>query len=375
MRLTPTGRSLLAGCSVTLVVGFALGVGALVAVAVAGFALTALAAVVVIEAPQVEVGRTASPLEVDRGSPASVTLRFTGASRHRPRPFTVLESVAGETRSAAIAPVPIGQQVEIAYDLDTSRRGLLDAGPLRLVRRDPFGLVSAERVVGGVATVAVRPRRLHLRMLPSGRLRDLEGPTREVSEGSSSFHQLREYVPGDDLRHIHWRTTARTGELVVKELVDTTRPEVVVILDNRVEVTDEADFEEAVDIAASVLHAAETDGFPTRLLFADGHDDVGLDGLPLPHVDRLTRVVRSEADSVEVMARELRGRGRSLIFVTGSLASPDLQIVGVLARQFSPVYLVSVVGRRTAPFVSPPGVTGVACASADAFAAEWAVLR
>ena len=103
------------------------------------------------------------------------------------------------------------------------------------------------------------------------------------SEGTASFHQLREYVPGDDLRRIHWRSTAKTGDLLVKQMVDTTRPELVVVLDNRTSAIGADDFEHAVEIAASILKAAEDDDFPTTLLFADGTDDLDLDGQPIPH--------------------------------------------------------------------------------------------
>ena len=108
----------------------------------------------------------------------------------------------------------------------------------------------------------MRPRRHPLGLLPSGRLRDLEGPTREVSKGTASFHQLREYVPGDDMRHIHWRTSARTGTLMVKQLVDTTRPEIVVIVDNRLSAVDADDFEEVVEVAASILAGGRGRGLP-----------------------------------------------------------------------------------------------------------------
>ncbi|MGY6499719.1 MAG: DUF58 domain-containing protein [Acidimicrobiales bacterium] len=376
MRLTPTGVGTLAGSILLVAVGLPSGLAPLVALGVAGILVVCLAWLVVIEAPRVGVTRRASPGEVDRGSPAVVSLELTGASRHRPRPFTAIESVGGEQRSAALPAIPPGDIVPLTYELDTSRRGTIVAGPLVLLRADPFGLVTARRSVGGTCAVAVRPRRHHLRMLPSGRLRDLEGPTRELSQGTASFHQLREYVPGDDLRHIHWRTTARTGDLAVKQLVDTTRPEVVVILDTRLDATAEADdFESAVDIAASIIHAAETDGFPTQLLFTDGHNDSGTDGLPLPHLARLTDVARTTGDSMDEMAQALRGRGRSLVFITGELSAPDLHLVGSVARRFAPAYLISVVRHRAAPFVSPPGVIGVPCSDAEAFVAEWSAMR
>ena len=135
------------------------------------------------------------------------------------------------------------------------------------------------------------------------------------------------------------------------------------------------DFEHVVEVAASVLQAAEQDGFPTQLLFADGSNDPTVDGIPAAHLERLTVVERSGSDSLVELADALRARGRSLIVVTGELDAVDLQLVGRIGRDFSPAYLVSVVAERTAPFVAPPGMTRIACASAEAFVAEWAALR
>jgi uncharacterized protein (DUF58 family) len=377
VKLTAVGRGLVLSCLVLFVVGLVLGLAAILALATAGLALVLLAITAVVETPAVSVTRTASPPEVSRHAPATVTLEFRASTRRRPRPFTVIETVAGEARAAAMPALAPGEVAPLTYVLNTSKRGTVTAGPMLLRRTDPFGLVVAERKVTGSVAVAVRPRRHPLRMLPTGRQRDLEGPTREVSQGSASFHQLREYVPGDDLRHIHWRTSARTGTLVVKQLVDTTKPEVVVIVDNRRTTMTEADFEEAVEIAASLLHAAEAEGFPTQLLFADGDngDVTALDGGALSHLDRLTDVRLSDDDSLLELAEALRARGRSLVFLTGDLGAGDLSLVARIARGFSPAYLVSVVGTRTAPFVAPPGVTGIACADASAFVAQWGALR
>lgn len=374
MQLTKVGFGLAVSSLVLLVAGIGLGSGAAIALAIGGLALVALGVTAVVESPPVSVARSATPVEVERDAPATVTLSFTPASRRRQRPFTVIETVAGVRRVAAMPALAPGRVTPLTYDVDTSRRGAVTAGPLLLRRMDAFGLVVADRSVSGSVAILVRPRRHHLRMLPTGRQRDLEGPTREVSQGSASFHQLREYVPGDDLRHIHWKTSARTGTLVVKQLVDTTKPEIVVIVDNRATAVQEDEFEEVVEIAASILHAADQDGFPSQLLFADGDPGRTVDGA-ISHLDRLTDVGRTGDDSLLELAEALRARGRSLVFVTGELSAPDLTLVARIANGFSPAYLVSVVARRTGPFVAPPGVRGIACADAREFASRWAAQR
>lgn len=374
MRLTGLGSGLLATSAALLVAGFALRLGMLIGLALGFVLLVFLAATIVVESPAVSVSRSVSSREVERSAPARVTLGFR-ALRRRQSLFSVIETVAGEPRVATMPAIDRGRTLHLTYDLDTSRRGIVTAGPAVLRRSDPFGLVVADRRVSGTASVLVRPRRHHIRMLPTGRQRDLEGPTREVSAGSASFHQLREYVPGDDLRHIHWRTSARTGSLVVKQLVDTTKPEVVVIADNRASAVREEDFEEIVEVAASLLHAADQDGFPSLLLFSDGNSDPGLGRPSLAHLDRLTDVRLSESDSLSSLADALRARGRSLVLVTSEPSASDLTLIARIARGFHPAFLVSVSSHREVPFVAPPGVGGIAVASAAEFAAHWGALR
>jgi uncharacterized protein (DUF58 family) len=324
--------------------------------------------------PAVRVARTAEPAEVERGAMAVVTHEFRIVPRRRSRPFTVIETVDGELRTAVMPAIESGATVPLRYGLDTSRRGYVVTGPLTLRRSDRFGLVCADRRISGTCAVAVRPRRHAVRALPSGRLRDLEGPTREISEGSASFHQLRHYVPGDDLRRIHWRTTARTGTLTVRQLVDTSRPELVLIVDNRRSAVAPDDFEQVVEVAASLLHAAERDGFPTQVLFT-GRAEHGPRTDAMPALDRLTAVSVTGDGSLLELAEALRARGRSLVLVTGELSASDLALVGRITRRFSPAYLVSVVAGRTTPFVAPPGVQAVVCASAEEFVARWQAVR
>jgi uncharacterized protein (DUF58 family) len=374
MRLTTLGRGFLGGGLVLVAAGALLGVPVVVTVGVFMLTLVGGAAVLVAEVPDVSVARAAIPTEVDRGGPAEIRLRFRSMSTRRPRPLTVIETVDGQQRLATIGPIPAQGTDELAYAVPTGRRGVVRAGPLVVRRSDPFGLVTADRRFTSTCTVSVRPRHYALRMLPSGRQRDLEGPTRERSEGTASFHQLREYAPGDDLRRIHWRSTARTGQLLVKEMIDTTRPELLVVLDNRTSAISADDFEHAVDIAASIVRAAENEDFPTTLMFADGAGDIDLDGQPIPAVDRLTSVRLGDADSLAQLADVIVSRGRSLVFVTGEPSGTDLMTLAKLAVGFSPAYLVSVVAERHDPVVAPRGMRAIACADPEEFVHLWTSL-
>ncbi len=88
--------------------------------------------------------------------------------------------------------------------------------------------------------------------------------------GSMDLRALREYVVGDELRHLHWKATARTGQLMVSEYVDPAQPWCVVLLDTRVDVLVPDAFEEAVEVAASILWESCEQGRPARLSTTTG---------------------------------------------------------------------------------------------------------
>ena len=94
----------------------------------------------------------------------------------------------------------------------TSRAGVLQVGPATAVRSDPLGLLHRPVRWGEARELFVRPVMVVVPTLGAGRVRDLEGtPSDRVSMSDLAFHALREYVPGDDLRHVHWRSSARAG--------------------------------------------------------------------------------------------------------------------------------------------------------------------
>lgn len=100
----------------------------------------------------------------------------------------------------------------------------------------------------------------------------LEGPTSDTADdGTLTFHSLREYVLGDDLRRVHWRSTARSGRLMVRRMIDVSLPTTTVVLDtSRDSYRDPEAFETAVDVAASVAGAAVLNHFPIRILTSAG---------------------------------------------------------------------------------------------------------
>ena len=129
---------------------------------------------------------------------------------------------------------------------------------MRSVRGDPWGLVRRRLEWTDPVDLYVHPETVALAPDGQGLLRDLEGQaTRTLSDSDLSFHALRDYVPGDDRRHIHWRSSARLGDLMVRQFEDTRRSHTVVALAlDPADYADDDELELAVSVAASVGLAA-----------------------------------------------------------------------------------------------------------------------
>jgi len=154
-------------------------------------------------------------------------------------------------------PVPrlrAGAVHEDVFAVPTRRRAVIPVGPVRSVRADPLGLLRRQVDWTDAEQLYVHPRTTSLTGSSSGFLRDLEGrSTQDLSNSDVSFHALRDYVAGDDRRHVHWKTTARTGQLMVRQFEETRRSHLAVILSTRTEDYAHADeFELAVSVCGSL---------------------------------------------------------------------------------------------------------------------------
>lgn len=140
------------------------------------------------------------------------------------------------------------------FAVPTSRRAVIVVGPVRSVRGDPLGLARRRVTWTQPAELHVHPELVSLSGAASGVLRDLEGQATQVlSDSDISFHALREYEAGDDRRHIHWKTSARTGHLMVRQFEDTRRTHTAVALATASgEYAEDDEFELAVAVAASI---------------------------------------------------------------------------------------------------------------------------
>ncbi|MHB1535617.1 MAG: DUF58 domain-containing protein [Acidimicrobiales bacterium] len=341
----------------------------------AGFVVLVAGAVShVLYPPRVRVERAVEPPRVEKGLPAIALVYVANLSR-RTFPALTIEQRLGDRVLRAVLPrLQRGQTSLRTYRLPTSKRGVYDVGPIEIPRGDPFGLCRRVQRLGEPQRIAVHPRLLHLRPLSTGISRNLEGPSSDSSpQGSITFHNLRDYVVGDDLRNIHWPSTARLGHLVVRHNVDTAQPYTVVIVDLDPAVYSAETFAEAVDVAASVAHSMADGKAPVQLRTTRG-DHLGGPGLrdATVLIDHLTEVAPEDAGSLSAelnLLRRDRG-GTALVVVTGRLDRSTLPAMAVLRRRFDRIVVVSMVAGE-APTPAYPGIKIVVAERADAVAKAW----
>ena len=155
-----------------------------------------------------------------------------------------------------------GDVHEELFAIPTHRRAVLKVGPVSAVRGDPLGMFARTVTWSDPVDLFVHPRTVPMDGSSSGFLQDLEGlPTSALSNADLAFHALRPYVPGDDRRHVHWRTSAKTGELMVKQYQETRRSHLAIALSlNRQEYAREEELELGIAVAGSLgLQALKED--------------------------------------------------------------------------------------------------------------------
>ena len=233
-----------------------------------------------------------------------------------------------------LAPLHTGEEARAAYRFPTDRRGRYEVGPLRITVTDPFGLVQRTRYVLGTEEVIVYPRVRDVLPPPEmgGLDLDREQPqVRSRIEPSGEFHTLREYAPGDDLRHVHWKSTARRGHLMMRQNEARRRTPVLVLLDVRPGSHDRASFERAVEACASIVTAIDRIDRPVEVMLSTGRM-IGVPGRR--HLD----TVMDELAVIEphgperLVAAESRRRSGALVAIVGRAQPTDAGALGVLVR-------------------------------------------
>lgn len=252
--VTPLGWTVAALVPVALVAGYAWGWTELIVLGVVGATLGVVAGIYLVGRTRLEVVLAPPPQRVAVGDPAIARLRVRNPTRRRSFGQILDVPVGREIVPVSIPGLSPAGAVDRELAVPTGRRGRLALGPVRTVRADPIGLVRRELVWTEALELIVHPRTIDIPSTSSGLVRDLEGqPTRDITPSDLAFHALREYVPGDDRRHIHWKSTAKTGTFMVRQFEETRRSHLVVALSiASIDFGSDDEFELAVSVTGSL---------------------------------------------------------------------------------------------------------------------------
>ncbi|MBP6684299.1 MAG: DUF58 domain-containing protein [Leucobacter sp.] len=269
-------------------------------------------------------------LRVVAGSAVDVHVHIENSSRRPALPATAELPVGDALREVAVPFIPGRGTAELSVAVDAAKRGVIEVGPLTLARRDPLGLLRREVTWRDTHLVRVHPQTVALPPGSAGMVRDLEGaPSTRITDSDLSFHAVREYLPGDALRHVHWKSTAKSGTLMVRQYEESQTARAAVLFDSDFgSYASEAEFELGVSIAASVALQAVREGRERYIATAAGWlpgrtraTSDGLAELPSRTVQHLLDAwaelnAVEEPPPIEWLARSLAESRRPLSVVT-----------------------------------------------------------
>lgn len=355
MRATPTARA-----------GAFAGIGALLVVvgttAQAGWLFVLAAAVggpilaSVLLVPRVHrcrPGRSIPPrMSIGESVPVAISIHNSG---RRFIPLVRVEDEFPPTAPAAVVcdGLEPGATAETEVHVVAERRGRYEAGPMRVWSSWPFGLVRSARTVSAGSPVVVTPRWVELATFPvieaaMSFLAEHDQP-RFRAGGGDQFLGVREYRPGDDVRRMHWRSTARSGRLVVREFEEEVSHRVVIVLAGGDHGTPpDSSFEALVSAAASVALFAADSGQRVELVRPAEHGHERFAGAGRADVlDWLASAVPIDAPPAVLVEATLNATGDAAIVVlvsstAGRAAAGIGEAVALAARRGCPTVAVLV---------------------------------
>jgi uncharacterized protein (DUF58 family) len=345
IRLSPAGTAVTIGALALCVAAILTGYSELLVLGVTGLVLVAGSMLTTRRTSPLDLERLEVPRLVARGERARIVLRVT-AKRSSP-PLQLFDQLDGRAVTVNLPAMSAEQAMTVRYSIEARRRGVIALGPVFEERSDPFVLSSRAASHDLVAHLLVHPTVHDLRLPHSGLL------TRELQMASllfgadpmADFRSLREYVVGDDPRLVHWPSSAKTGTLVVRDQYEPRRASRCVVLDTLDRGIGPELFEEAVEIAASIVCDAIDNGVEIVAKTRD-RDNPGRSA-PIRSrnlaLELFARVRRTNADDTVDLAnlRLTHDPADQIMVITGSRSPVVQQLSGVrrLAHRLTVVRL------------------------------------
>lgn len=271
---TGTGAVVLAGSVCALVVGAWADWAEAALAGTVGLIALGLCSLFTVGRTQVSIDITVQRRRLRSGEQTTATVRLTNLSRRPLLPLTVMVPVSATPRAIAVPLLVHNAQTAESFGVYGTRRGIIPIGPVTTVRGDPLGLLARTIAWTGIEEVFVHPDIVDVNPIGAGLRHDLEGRTgAQLSASDLAFHTLRDYVPGDDRRYIHWRSSAKVatgtpgGRFLVRQFLETRRTHILVVVDgDAAAYPDPDDFEVAISAGASVALQALRDGLEASIL-------------------------------------------------------------------------------------------------------------
>lgn len=341
--LTVRGRAFLAAGVTAIVCSVVLDQTMLARVGVLLLALTLITVLVLARNRyRLTLVRTVTPQLVTAGQPARVTLTLANDGL-APNGVLLLEDqvpyVLGTRPRFVLEGISQGWRHAVSYQVRSDVRGRFEIGPMSVRVSDAFGLVELGRTFRTTVPLTVTPRTVPLPSIPLGGAWTGSGDNRPraFATGSAADVAVREYRRGDELRRVHWRSSARVGQLMVRREEQPWQSRATLFLDNRVSAHRgqgiASSLEAAVSAAASVAVHLTRRGFAVRLVTATGEEPGSawhLRGAELntgPLLEALAVVTPVQRPRLETGWLTEGAHGGLTVAVLGSVDAADLPVL------------------------------------------------
>lgn len=327
----------------------------------------------------IEIERDIHPPKVHVGTLSRVELRVRNNSRRRTPILRIHDGISG-TRGAVVllSPVAPGGTSRVTYRLPTEHRGILRIGPLRVTATGPLALTETSREI---------PRQSQLTVFPKIDVIEPVGLTvgsdpmagaihpNALGHGGEDFYALRRYVIGDDMRRVHWPSTARHDELMVRQEELPWQGRTTVLIDLRRATTSSDSLELIISAAASIVTANSTRQDLIRLVGTDGSDS----GFAAGHahvamiLEHLAQASASTDPGIHnVIDRLTRtSTGGALVVIVAEIGQQDLDYLTFMQARFGSLTLVRFMPSGEAVPCSTDPDSTITVTDDRPFAASW----